>query len=383
MPGSAVPISQVILKLNGRCNLKCSYCYIYEHIDQSWQRKPAAMSDAVIAQAAQRLADHAGEHRLDGVEVVLHGGEPLLAGPAGVDRAATILRDTVSVPVSFTVQTNGTLINDAFLEVFRRHAMRVGVSLDGGEQATDRHRRYADGRGSFSLVARGLNRLRAESGVYAGVLATIDTDNEPVQVYEDLLQFAPPRIDLLLPHGTWDRPPPGRDAEASDKPYARWLIAVFDRWYDAPVRKTSIRLFESICDLLLGGPGESEAVGLGRDMTVTIEPDGSIGHNDFFKITSDGGAETGLNVFDHDFADVLAHPAWNVPSGLESLCATCKKCSVVAACGGGLRAHRFRAGSLDNPSVYCPDLLALIKHIQRRLTADLERLRATMAGAEA
>ncbi|MFB9408262.1 FxsB family cyclophane-forming radical SAM/SPASM peptide maturase [Dactylosporangium matsuzakiense] len=378
MTGVPSSTRQVLLKVHGRCNLKCSYCYIYEHVDQSWRRRSAVMSDAVVAQVARRLAEHAIE-RSSGFEIVFHGGEPLLAGPDGIDRAASILRDAVPVPVSFTVQTNGTLINHEFLDVFRRYGMRVGVSLDGGQEATDRHRRYADGRGSFDLVARGLDLLRTEPSLYAGVLATIDTANEPIQAYEDLLRFSPPLMDLLLPHGTWDRPPPGRGAGHAGTPYAEWLIAVFDRWYDAPVRETSVRLFESICDLLLGGPGESEAVGFGRDMTVTIEPDGSIGHNDFFKVTADGGAETGLNVFDHDFNDVLAHPAWNVPSGLASLCATCRSCPVARVCGGGLRAHRFRAGGLDNPSVYCPDLLALIQHIERRLTADLRRLRPALA----
>ncbi|GAA2327312.1 FxsB family radical SAM/SPASM domain protein [Dactylosporangium salmoneum] len=374
----------MLLKIHGRCNLKCDYCYIYEHADQSWRRRPAAMPEAVIAQTAHRLREYAAEHRPPGLEIVFHGGEPLLAGPGGLDRAATVLRDAVPVPLSFVVQTNGTLINDEFLQVFRRHGFRVGVSLDGGERATDRHRRYADGRGSFGLVRRGLDLLRAEADLYAGVLCTIDVDNDPVEVYEDLLRFSPPRLDLLLPHGTWDSPPPRRGPDQAGTPYADWLIAVFDRWYDAPSRETSIRLFESICDLLLGGRGESEVVGLARNMTVTIEPDGSIGHNDFFKITMDGGAETGLDVFTHGFGDVLAHPAWNGPAGLDALCAACRSCPAVRVCGGGLPAHRFRSGSgLDNPSVYCPDLFALVAHVRRRLVADLERLRAAKAGAAA
>nr|BFE63857.1 FxsB family radical SAM/SPASM domain protein [Dactylosporangium thailandense] len=376
MAVSALPIGQVLLKINGRCNLQCDYCYIYEHMDQGWRRRPAAMSEAIVMQTARRLAEYATERRCAGVEIVFHGGEPLLVGPGRLDRAAEVLRDVVPVPVSFIAQTNGTLISDEFLDVFRRHGIRVGVSLDGGERATDRHRRYADGRGSFDLVARGLDLLRLEPDLYAGILCTIDVANDPVQVYEDLLRFAPPRMDLLLPHGTWDRPPPGRGADVTRTPYADWLIAVFDRWYDAPIRETSIRLFESICDLLLGGRGESEVVGLGRDMAVTVEPDGSIGHNDFFKITVDGGADTGLNVFDHSFGDVLAHPAWNTPAGLEGLCAVCRSCPVVGICGGGLPAHRFGSGSLDHPSVYCPDLFRLIAHVRHRLMADLERLRA-------
>src|SRR4051812_49217777 len=105
MADSALPIGQVLLKLNGRCNLKCDYCYIYEHSDQSWRRRPAAMSEAVVAQTARRLADYADMRRPPGLEVVFHGGEPLLAGPGGIDRAASMLRDTIPVPVLFVAQT--------------------------------------------------------------------------------------------------------------------------------------------------------------------------------------------------------------------------------------------------------------------------------------
>ena len=54
--------------------------------------------------------------------------------------------------------------------------------------------------------------------------------------------------------------------------------------------------------------------------------------------------------------------------GLAGLCQTCQECPVVTSCGGGLYAHRYRAGTeFANPSVYCADLLKLITHIKQRL----------------
>ena len=38
--------------------------------------------------------------------------------------------------------------------------------------------------------------------LFAGILAVIDPANDPVQVYHDLAQLKPGRIDLLLPHAT-------------------------------------------------------------------------------------------------------------------------------------------------------------------------------------
>ena len=57
--------------------------------------------------------------------------------------------------------------------------------------------------------------------------------------------------------------------------------------------------------------------------------------------------------------------------GVEALAASCRACPVHRVCGAGNYPHRYREGSFTNPSVYCPDLLLLIAHVERRLRADL------------
>jgi uncharacterized protein len=364
-------VRQVVLKLHSRCNLSCAYCYVYHSVDSTWRRQPGTVSDEVRDLVAERIAAHAGRHQLDSVSVVLHGGEPLLAGHDAV--AATLAAVRAAVPaatrVRFGVQTNGILLDERFLEIFHEYGVRVGVSLDGGRDANDRHRVYANGNGSFERAAAGLRLLaRPEHrDVYSGLLCTIDVRNDPVGVYEDLLQFAPPAMDLLLPHGNWTNPPP-RPAGAMS--YAEWLIAVFDRWYDAPVARTRIRLFESMMVRLLGGHSATEAIGGDQAGVVVIETDGTYEQTDSLKTTVDGGAATGLSVRTESLDDVMAY--LDVPAPMAGECRTCP---VVRTCGGGLRAHRFRDGSFDHPSAYCADLYAVIRHIQARVTADLTAVR--------
>jgi uncharacterized protein len=48
--------------------------------DQDWRGLPKRMSQAVAAKAVQRIAEHANMHGLASVDVILHSGEPLLAG---------------------------------------------------------------------------------------------------------------------------------------------------------------------------------------------------------------------------------------------------------------------------------------------------------------
>jgi uncharacterized protein len=366
-----VPLSEFVLKIHSRCDLSCDHCYVYESADQSWHGRPLAIPDAVISRTAQRIAEHAASHGLETVQVVLHGGEPLLVGRAGLRRVITELRSALQgiCALDLRIHTNGVMLDRELCELFGEHDVRVGISIDGDRAANDRHRRYADGRSSYDKVINAIGLLRTDEfrRLYSGLLCTIDIANDPVVVYESLLRLEPPRIDFLLPHATWDDPPPGR-AHEGDERYADWLIAIFDRWV-AGGRPVGVRTFDSIISTLTGGESLTEALGLGPAVLAVIETDGSYEQVDSLKAAFDGAPATGLNVFDHSLDVVAQHPGITArQQGLAGLCQTCQECPAVTSCGGGLYTHRYRAGTgFRNPSVYCADLLKLVNHVAGRL----------------
>jgi uncharacterized protein len=364
------PLRQFVLKVASRCDLACDHCYVYESADQSWRGRPLTMPDEVISQAARRIAEHAASRRLSSVQVVLHGGEPLLAGRARLGQIATVLRSALggTCRLDLRIHTNGVLLDQGFCELFAQHDIRVGISIDGDRAANDRHRRYADGRSSYDKVVRGIGLLRGGQfrHLYAGLLCTIDVANDPLAVYDALMELDPPRIDFLLPHATWECPPArtsGADAE-----YADWLIAIFDRWL-ATGRRAAVRTFESVISTLSGGDSTTEALGLAPAALAVIETDGSYEQVDSLKTAFDGAPGTGLNVFDHALDVVMRHPGIAArQQGLAGLCRTCQQCPVVNSCGGGLYPHRYRADNgFANPSAYCADLFKLITHVSGRL----------------
>ena len=370
MSSPPVPLSQFVLKVHSRCDLACDHCYVYESADQSWHGRPLAISDEVISRTAERIAQHAAAHRLPIVQVVLHGGEPLLAGPARLRRVATELRSALSgiSRLDLRIHTNGVLLDEELCELFAEHDVRVGVSIDGDRAANDRHRRYANGRSSYDQVIRAIHLLQTARyrHLYSGLLCTIDIANDPVSVYDSLIRLDPPRIDFLLPHATWENPParpPG-----ADEAYADWLIAIFDRWL-AQGRPAEVRTFDSIISTLTGGDSLTEALGLAPAVLAVIETDGSYEQVDSLKTAFDGAPVTGLNVFGDSLDAVAQHPGILArQQGLAGLCQTCQECPVVTSCGGGLYTHRYRAATgFANPSVYCADLLKLITHISSRL----------------
>ncbi|MEO3749609.1 FxsB family cyclophane-forming radical SAM/SPASM peptide maturase [Streptomyces sp. B6B3] len=365
------PFDQFIVKLHGRCDLACDYCYVYELRDTGWRDRPRAMAPATLDRLAARIAEHAGTHRLAAARIVLHGGEPLLAGSDTVARfAATATRRLrrVRARPDIVLQTNGVRLTTDVLDTLLRHGVRVGVSLDGDRVGHDRHRRRADGRGSHAEVTRALRLLNHPDyrGLFEGLLCTVDLRNDPVATYRALAAHRPPMLDFALPHATWEHPPPAAAPGAA--PYGAWLVAAFDDWW-AAARPPRVRLFDSLVDLWRGGTGGSEVVGLATASAVTVETDGSIALADWLKAVANGAGRTGLDIHRHAFDEALAiRERTTTPDGLAGLCGTCRACPVARVCGGGLRAHRFSPErDYANPSVYCRDLAALIGHVAERL----------------
>ena len=364
-----VSISQYVLKVASRCDLACNHCYVYEHADQSWRAKPKFITQAIARQAARRIREHAEAHRLTTVHVVLHGGEPLLLSHDRLRGILSTLRSSID-PVTrldLRIQTNGVLLDPGLCALFADYAVQVGVSLDGNRAANDLHRLFADGRTSYPQVRRALALLRRPEyrHLYAGILCTVDLRNDPIAVYEALRAEEPPRVDLLLPHATWEQPP--YRPVGADTPYASWLGRIHARWL-ADGRPLPIRFFDSLFNAWEGRPSSSEAAGLDPVDLLVIETDGSWEQADSLKTAFDGAPQTGMDIFSHSvdqaaaFADVVSRQ-----DGLEALCHTCRQCPIVRACGGGLYAHRYSfKNGFDNPSVYCDDLKKLIPVVVAR-----------------
>jgi uncharacterized protein len=136
---------------------------------------------------------------------------------------------------------------------------------------------------------------------------------------------------------------------------------------------TAIRLFDSIIQMVLHGPSDTEQVGSTPADAVVVDTDGSIQASDTLKITVPGAPETGLNVATHSFDEAMTAPSIRAEQLSRRVLPTpCAGCEVAGICGGGLYAHRYHpVGGFDHRSIYCRDLAFLIRHIRSRVRADL------------
>jgi len=377
----AVPFTTFLCKVAARCNLDCDYCYVYHHADQSWRTQPYKMSLETAVQLSKRINEHALTHRLKKVSVTLHGGEPLLATIDYLRQLCTAIRKhTPDVFVGFSLQTNGTLFDQAALDFCLEWQIRVGLSFDGPRFANDRHRLDHAGRSSFAAVERALTLLTSDAGrrVWSGFLAVLDLRNDPLEIYSYLKSFRPPGLDFLMPLCHYDVRPPSKEHTLDTTPYADWLLQIFEVWYqERSPQQVEIRRFHDIISLLLGATYSYEELGLSPVNFIVVETDGEIKAVDSLKITYSGADVLGLTIFEHSFDDVLLQPAMiERQIGQAALCTTCQQCELVKVCGGGYYPHRYsKANGFQNPSVYCADLTKLIRTIQARITADLKSVK--------
>ena len=365
---SAARITSFLVKVASRCNLDCDYCYVYHHADQSWRSMPRLLSDAHQDAFAERLAEYAAAVGLRRAAVIFHGGEPLLAG---VDRLVGFARKIRSaaphVEVDFGLQTNGLLLTDAVLDALEAEAISVSLSMDGPREAHDLHRTTRKGRSSFDKVEAALERLKQRPTIFAGVIAVIDTSVRPEQLLSFFANHKVPKLDFLLPDSHHDRPPPGRDADPTL--YERWLIEAFDTWLDR-YPQLPVRTFEALLDVAAGLPSGTDAFGFGDVSLLSVETDGTWHDLDVLKVAGEGATRLGGSVMDTPIERLAAstaiasHRRLLTKSGLSDLC---RACDVVDVCGGGSVPHRHRGGGFVNPTVYCGEMKALIRHVQTRL----------------
>lgn len=155
MRGIAAVPSYVIMQPTTLCNLDCTYCYLPFRADD--RRMPVEVAERVAGTV------NAWAHDARRYSVVWHGGEPLSAGRS---RLAELMRPFRGV--EHHIQTNATLIDDAWCDFFRDHDMRVGVSIDGSETRTG-SRVDRGGHPAYTKIVRGIEALRRNEIPFAAL----------------------------------------------------------------------------------------------------------------------------------------------------------------------------------------------------------------------
>lgn len=371
-------IRGLVLKVASRCNLNCSYCYVYNQGDTTYRDQPFLMTNATVELLISRVNDYCRQYRIRAFRFVFHGGEPLLAPVSFYHQFVSQVERVLPAHtrVEYTLQTNGVLLTDDWCRALGELGVRIGISIDGPAAVHDAFRVDHRGRGSYAAAVAGLRRAQTHLALryHPGVLVVIDPTTQPEAFLEHFARIDVKTLNLLLPDGTHHKLPPHCRPDEMRTPYGDWLIRLFDAWFLLPyTTRVRIRFFQQIINLILGFAETTEAIGQTHALFLVIETDGSIEAEDSLKVCKSGITKEGMHLRTHSLVSSLAAPLIaQCANSHQTLPTACQCCPIRRVCGGGVLLHRYHpANGFDNPSVYCRDLLKLITHIQNQILAVL------------
>ena len=330
------------------CNLDCSYCYYLPKAQlfpagERFRMRPEVLEAYIRATIAASTGPV--------VHFAWHGGEPTLAG-LGFFRLVVELQARHLPPgwrCVNNLQTNGTLLDDAWCTFLAEHRFSVGISVDGPARFHDAMRKDRRGRPTHDRVLGGLRRLRA-AGIEPDVLCTLNATNtgHPLEVYRfflaaqvQWLQFLP----IVETHVD------GRVSERSVDPegMGAFLSQVFDEWVRYDVGRIAVQNFLEPLLVVSGQPATLCVMAETCGRVPALEHDGSLYACDHFVDPA------------HRLGDIMTDELGTLLDGPEQaafgaakrdgLPQSCHRCPVRFLCHGGCPKDRFVVAPGGEPTL--------------------------------
>ncbi|MDR0314217.1 MAG: anaerobic sulfatase maturase [Treponema sp.] len=339
------------------CNLQCSYCYyrntVYAETGTSGPRMTNETLERFIRQYFEASPGPV-------VSFVWHGGEPALAG-LDFYRLAVDLQKRY-LPEGWTcwnsLQTNGTLLNDAWCSFLAEAHFDVGLSIDGTQWIHDQYRKDHQDRGTYQLAKDTVKRLQSH-GIQPDLLCTVtaETAKEPLAVYRALRALGTGWIQFI--------PIVRRDNEeklmldsVSGVDYGNFLCSVFDEWVLHDLGQLDVQLFAETMRVWSDGSAGLCWMSPTCGRALIVEQDGGVYSCDHFvNVTHRIGDISSSHL--GTLADLPVQRRFGEDKQ-DELCAQCRSCPWLAVCNGGCPKDRFALSEDGEPGLN--HLCAGLKH---------------------
>ncbi len=421
-------VTLMIKPVGALCNLDCEYCYYLptKSVYDGHEHKMRLDTLESIFAGYLPLA-------ADDVTICWQGGEPTLAGLPFFEKAVAF-ENRYKRPgqrVWNAIQTNGTLIDDAWAKFMRENQCLIGISIDGPPHFHDRYRVTNRGDGSHDQVLRGLRKLQQYDVEY-NILCVLNQANvgHPDEVFKYLLNLGS-RWLQFIPEVVFERDPETGDNKLADHcpdplDYGRFMARVFDLWFERYRQRVSVRMFDAVLNKLVTGQMPLCILDGGCSGQITIEHNGDAYGCDHFverrwqlakigqaswanNINLDGTENVGLTIHGTGYRPNDAHAGRDIDSASDidtrydatgdtavadaepaldrewfkradaqrlthfsarkqgNLPEKCQSCDYRQFCHGGCPEHRPHGGDRIEETILCEGYLHFYAHALERL----------------
>lgn len=337
----------VIIKTTNDCNLRCKYCYNSE----SWQKK-----ERLDIQTFKKLIDLLSKDFRE-ICLVWHGGEPTVLGLDFFKQAVEVensAHQVNGVVIRNSLQTNATLLNDEWIEFFKKYDFKVGVSFDGKDN--DKYRQQ--GQKTLSAI-----KLMQQKGLKTSCMAVVADDD--YDLIENYKYFASIGCSVEFSYVFMEGGAKDLKGLTKEKFVDKYLELI-DYWF---LDKTGVdvRLIETYIAMAMGSYFRICSNSSCHGKYLSIYPDGSI--------YNCGRDNMGKYPFGHidqltQFSDIYQSQGFkDLVSGSIERRKVCKaSCEFFDLCAGGCADCAVTEGKLNLPPQFtCYCFKRIYTHVKQKM----------------
>jgi uncharacterized protein len=243
-------MATLILKVTEKCNSNCYYC------DVVWKQKtgqtmPLDILEAVFIRVDEYLRGHSEEQ----VQIIWHGGEPLLPGPDYYRQAISLFNKNcleTKNRVNHSIQTNLTCFNEEFVDIFRNLGIvHVGTSYDPEPHVRGSGKRIDSDQYNRKFM-QALTILEG-NGFGWGMIYVVTRRSlaEPLEVFHFLTNLCLSGGFNMNPVLIYDEK--RKDIAITPEEYADFLGAIFPVWWKHRERYPDVEPFRSLVRTIIEG----------------------------------------------------------------------------------------------------------------------------------